>query len=112
MYYSKIKHIITYLNKGKIVANIKSQKKRNRQNEKRRIRNSQVKSSIRTYSKNVLKAINNKDEKDPEAIKELHKKFVKNIDSAARKGIIKKETASRKKSRLAKKVNAAVQQQA
>lgn len=90
------------------LANIKQQKKRNRQNEKRRVKNSQVKSSIRTAVKKVVKTLESKDTKDPVQIQELYAAFIKNIDTAAGKGIIKKNTAARKKSRLAKKVNAAV----
>jgi len=89
------------------LANIKQQKKRNLQNERNRERNSRVKSSIRTANKKVLKALESK-EKDSSTILEYFKNFVKTIDTAARKGIVKKETAARKKSRLAKKVNAAV----
>jgi len=86
------------------VANIKSQEKRNRQNEKRRARNAQIKSSIRTASKKVEKAVEAK--QSPEAAKELYIKFVSTIDKAAGVGIVHKNTAARKKSRIAKRVNA------
>jgi len=49
-----------------------------------------------------------KDNKDSAAIEESYKAFIKIIDTAASKGVIKKSTAARKKSRLAKKVNSAV----
>ncbi len=94
------------------MANIKSQKKRNRQNEKRRMKNVSVRSSIRTAGKRVIKLIESKEEKNPEMLQELFKKYVKTIDTAAGKGIVKKTTAARKKSRLAKKVNSTVQQSA
>ncbi|HOP61937.1 MAG TPA: 30S ribosomal protein S20 [Spirochaetota bacterium] len=87
------------------MANIKQQKKRNLQNERNRVKNSQAKSSIRTSAKKVMKAVETKDES---VLAQIFKNFVKTIDTAAQKGIIKKETAARKKSRLAKKVNAAV----
>jgi small subunit ribosomal protein S20 len=87
------------------LANIQSQKKRNRQNEKRRLKNSQIRSSIRTSAKNVIKAIE-ANEKDN--IPVLFKKFVKRIDTAAAKSIVHHKTAARKKSRLAKRVNAAL----
>lgn len=90
------------------MANIKQQKKRNLQNERNRERNSQAKSSIRTAVKKVLKTVESKDQKEESVIIETFKNFVKTIDSAAGRGIIKKETAARKKSRMAKKVNAAV----
>jgi small subunit ribosomal protein S20 len=84
------------------LAHIKSQEKRNRQNEKKRAKNSQVKSSIRTASKRVQTAV---ESKDKEGSTILFKKLTKNIDSAAQKGVVHKKTAARKKSRLAKKVN-------
>ena len=87
------------------MANIKSQQKRNRQNEKRRLKNMKVRSSIRTAKKKVTLAI---DAKEPaEKIDELFKKFVVTIDMAAGKGIIHKNTAARNKSSIAKKVNSA-----
>lgn len=90
------------------LANIKQQKKRDIQNEKRRVKNSQVKSSIRTAAKKVVRVTDVKDNKDTAVIEETYKSFIKMIDTAASKGIIKKSTAARKKSRLARKVNSAV----
>ncbi|MDY6932678.1 MAG: 30S ribosomal protein S20 [Spirochaetota bacterium] len=92
------------------MANIKSAKKRILQNEKRRIRNSRVKSSIRTSYKKVYHAIEGKEEKDIQKINELFKDFIKKIDTASGKGIIHWKTAARKKSRLAKRVNSLTQQ--
>jgi len=90
------------------LANIKQQKKRDITNEKRRVKNSQVKSTIRTAAKKVGKVAEMKDHKDAATIQESYKAFIKIIDTAASKGIIKKSTAARKKSRLARKVNSAV----
>jgi len=90
------------------LANIKQQKKRDITNEKRRVKNSQVKSTIRTAAKKVGKVAEMKDNKDAAVIQESYKAFIKIIDTAASKGIIKKSTAARKKSRLARKVNSAV----
>ena len=90
------------------MANIKQQKKRDITNEKRRVKNSQVKSSIRTAAKKVGKVAEMKENKDAAVIQESYKAFIKIIDTAASKGIIKKSTAARKKSRLARKVNSAV----
>lgn len=90
------------------MANIKQQKKRDITNKKRRAKNSQVKSSIRTAIKRVSKATEVKENKDAAVIQESYKSFMKIIDTATSKGIIKKSTASRKKSRLARKVNSAV----
>jgi small subunit ribosomal protein S20 len=87
------------------VANIKSAEKRNKQNEKRRQRNVQVKSSVRTAAKKIIKSLSMKDSK-PEEIEKMQKDFVKTIDTAAQKRIVTKNAASRKKSRIAKKINA------
>ena len=90
------------------MANIKQQKKRDLTNEKRRVKNSQVKSTIRTAAKKIGKIADMKDNKDAAAIQESYNAFIKIIDTAASKGVIKKSTAARKKSRLARKVNSAV----
>ena len=85
--------------------NKKSAEKRVRQNEKRRIRNSKVKASIRTVYKNLLSLLSDKGEKNVDEIKGLQKKFDKTIDTAARKNTLHWKTAARKKSRMAEKVN-------
>lgn len=87
------------------MANIQSQKKRDRQNIKRRIKNSQIRSSIRTSAKKVLQAI---ESNDKDNIPVLYKNYVKKVDTAASKNILHSKTAARKKSRLAKRVNAAL----
>ena len=87
------------------MANIASQVKRNRQNEKRRARNAQNKSAVRTARKRVQKAIEVKDNMNLDEVRSLYLSYVKTIDTAVQKGIIKMNTAARKKSRLAKKVN-------
>jgi len=83
------------------VANIKSQIKRNRQNERRRLRNRQVRSEIQTRTKKVLAAAQNGEE-----TVETLRAAIKRIDSAASKGVLHKNTAARKKSRLVKRVRA------
>ncbi len=85
------------------MANHPSAEKRQRQNEKRRIANKGVRSDVRTQVKKVLQAV---DDKDPEVGKVLSQ-AAKHINKASSKGIIKKKTASRKISRLAKKANSA-----
>lgn len=90
------------------MANIKQQKKRDITNEKKRVKNSQVKSTIRTAAKKVGKVAEMKDNKDAAVIQDSYKAFIKIIDTAASKGVIKKSTAARKKSRMARKVNSAV----
>jgi small subunit ribosomal protein S20 len=67
-----------------------------------------VKSTIRTAAKKIVKTIDSKEGKDLDKIQEYFLNFTKTIDTAAGKGIIKKNTAARKKSRLAKKINAAI----
>lgn len=88
---------------GGKLANTKSCEKRIRQNEKRRSRNSQMKSSVRTSVKKVVKAV--EVDKNQQSANELLQSFIKRIDAARRKGIIHYKTADRKKSRLTKRVN-------
>ncbi len=83
------------------MANIKSQKKRNITNAKRAERNKSVRSELKSRVKSATATIG-EDGND-----ELVRAAVKRIDSAASKGVIHKNTAARKKSRLMKKVNAA-----
>lgn len=81
---------------------ITSAEKRHKQDEKRRISNKRVKSSVRTAAKKVVVAAHAKDKTAAEA---TLKDMIKQIDTAARKGIIKKNTAARKKSRMQRLVN-------
>lgn len=85
------------------MANIKSAIKRARQNPKRRQHNASRRSSMRTYLKSVLKAI---EAGDVEAAKSSFIKAQSALDNAASKGLIHKNTASRTKSRLSAKVKA------
>ena len=82
------------------MANIKGQIKRNRQNEKRRLRNKGIRSEINSR---VKTAIQNAESgaASPADLQEA----VKKIDKAVAKGIMHKNTAARKKSRLSKKLN-------
>lgn len=77
------------------VANIKSQIKRNRQNEKRRSRNRAVRSEMSTRCKTALAAASSGGSAEEEL-----RAAVKRIDKAAAKGVIHKNTAARRKSRL------------
>jgi small subunit ribosomal protein S20 len=81
------------------MANIKSQKKRNLQNEKRRQRNVAVKSSLKTSTKKVHEAVA---AGDAETAVALQREASRALDKAASKGVLHKRTAARKKSRLAK----------
>jgi small subunit ribosomal protein S20 len=82
------------------VANIKSQKKRNITNAKRAERNKAVRSELKTRVKRATTTVGTDD--NVEAVRVA----VKRIDMAAAKGIIHRNAAARKKSRLMKKVNA------
>ena len=84
------------------MANIKSQIKRNRQNERRRIRNKAVRSELRTRSKNAV-AVAERGEDPTEALRLA----IKKLDKAAAKGVIHKNAAARRKSRLVAQVKAA-----
>lgn len=79
-----------------------SAKKALRQNEKRRLSNRARTSALKTQNKKLLSAIS---EKDVESIDKQLPLTVKLMDKIAAKGIIKKKTASRKKSRLMKRIN-------
>jgi small subunit ribosomal protein S20 len=81
----------------------KSAEKRNRQGEKRRLQNKSEKTAIRSSAKKVLVAAESKDKAAAEvALKDM----IKRIDTAARKGIVKKNAAARKKSRMQRLINA------
>lgn len=79
------------------MANIQSQKKRNRQNEVRRQRNKSVSSDLKTSIKKVERAAATGEPTD-DLLREAQRK----IDIAASKGTLHKNTAARKKSRLTK----------
>jgi small subunit ribosomal protein S20 len=83
------------------MANIKSQKKRNIQNEKRHQRNIATKSALKTSTKKVQAAAGDADAAT------LRRDASRELDKAASRGILHKKTAARKKSRLAKAANAA-----
>jgi len=84
------------------LATHKSAEKRARQNKKRHLRNASVKSSVKTRLKAVLGAV--EDKKKDDSRKALSEAIVI-IDKAASKGVLHKNTASRKISRLTRKVN-------
>ncbi|MGA3215358.1 MAG: 30S ribosomal protein S20 [Acidimicrobiales bacterium] len=84
------------------MANIKSQIKRNRQNERRRLSNKAVRSELKTRTKNALLAAETGAEDSAERLRQA----VKRIDKAAAKGVIHANQASRRKSRLVRGVAA------
>jgi len=83
------------------VANIKSQIKRNRQTIKRTERNKAVRSELKTRTKQAATAAT---EGADNAV-ELNRLAQKRLDTAVTKGVIHKNAASRRKSRLTKKLN-------
>jgi len=89
------------LEEDQSVANIKSQKKRILTNAKRAERNKAVKSELKTRVKNAVKTAGSDDSE------EALRLAVKRLDMAASKGVIHKNQAARRKSRLMKKINAA-----
>lgn len=84
------------------MANIKSQIKRNRQNERLRLRNKSVRSEMRTRAKRALNAV----EGGGDDAQVLVKAAVKRIDTAAARGVIHKNQAANRKSRLMRRANA------
>jgi len=85
-----------------LAKNQSSAEKRWQQSEKRRIRNKRAKSEIRTDAKKVVAAVQGKDKAVAET---AFKAMAQDIDTAARKGIVKKNAAARKKSRMQRLVN-------
>ncbi len=83
--------------------NLKQQKKRDLTNEVRRQRNIAVRSRLKTFVKKAEQSIQAQGASTADAVKAA----VVELDVAARKGIIHKRTAARKKSRLQRKANAA-----
>jgi len=81
------------------VANIKSQVKRNRTNERARLRNQSVKSSVRTAIRAFREAA---EAGDKEKAGELLLSTSRKLDKAAGKGVIHKNQAANKKSALAR----------
>ena len=79
------------------MANIKSQIKRNKQNEKKRLQNRVYRGSARTFIRKALSAIESGDKAAAEV--EV-KKAVRSLDLAAEKGVLHKNNAARRKSRL------------
>jgi small subunit ribosomal protein S20 len=82
------------------VANIKSQKKRNITNEKRRLRNKAVKSELKTLVRSFREAAASGDsESTVRALRTASRK----LDKAVSKGVIHKNQAANRKSAMAKK---------
>ncbi|NNN20032.1 MAG: 30S ribosomal protein S20 [Acidimicrobiaceae bacterium] len=78
------------------MANIKSQIKRIKTNEIRRIKNKSVRSELKTRIKTAINAVENQEENSIESLKLA----VKKLDKAAASGVIHKNQAARRKGRL------------
>ena len=81
------------------MANIRSQIKRNRQTVKRQARNKAVRSELRTRTKSAIAAI----EEGAEGSEDALRLAIKRIDKAAAKGVIHKNQAANRKSKLMKR---------
>ncbi len=85
------------------MANIKSQKKRNRQNERRRERNKAVRTELKTRVKVANTAVVNGADDATEQVQTAQKR----INKAASAGIIHKNQAARRTSRMMKRAHGA-----
>ena len=84
------------------MANIKSQIKRNRQNEKARLRNKSVKSSLKTVIRKLHEA---SDAGNTEVATALLRDASRKLDKAVSKGVIHKNQAANRKSAIAKQLS-------
>ena len=80
-----------------------SAEKRMRQEQKRRLHNRSIKSLVRTQITKARNAIAGGDENSEEAVR----RAISDLDRAAKKGVIHRNNAARRKSRLMKRLNAA-----
>ncbi|EFU80459.1 ribosomal protein S20 [Mobiluncus curtisii ATCC 51333] len=88
---------------GRTLANIKSQIKRIRTNEKARLRNLSVRSELKTLVRKTREAIEAGDKAAAEANLKV---ATRHLDVAASKGVIHKNQAAQRKSKLATRVAA------
>jgi small subunit ribosomal protein S20 len=84
------------------LANIKSQIKRNRQNEQARVRNKSVRSALKTYARRVRESVAAGDQ---DAAETALRRATRAYDRAASKGVIHRNNAANHKARLARSVN-------
>lgn len=87
------------------MANIKSQIKRNRQNERRRLRNKSIKSSLKTAVRKFHTAL---EAGDTDTATTLARDASRKLDKAASKGVIHKNQAANRKSSIAKRLQRSV----
>ena len=86
--------------------NSASAMKRDRQNEKRRVRNKARKTELKTIAKKVERAINDGNRDDADV---LYRRYTKRLDQAQACNVMHKNAASRCKSRMAVKLHALTQ---
>lgn len=84
------------------MANIKSQMKRIKTNEKARLRNQSVKSSVKTAIRKFREAA---DAGDKDKALELQREAARKLDKAASKGVLHANQAANKKSAMAQRIN-------
>ncbi|NMC57524.1 MAG: 30S ribosomal protein S20 [Eubacteriaceae bacterium] len=84
------------------MANIKSAAKRAQIGERNRLQNKSVKTGLKTIEKKLNTAVETNDK----ASSQILIQAVKSFDKAASKGVISKNAANRKKSKMQKKINA------
>jgi small subunit ribosomal protein S20 len=84
------------------VANTPSAQKRIRQNEKRRLRNRAVRSTVRSSVKSAREALASKSTDSAAAVRDA----IRALDRAVTKGILHRNTAARRKSSLVRTLNA------
>lgn len=88
------------------MANVKSAIKRIKVAEKKRLRNRPIRTTARTFVKNARKAVASGNLEAPETLEALQQ-ALSYLDHAASKGVIHKNNAARRKSRLMKRFNKA-----
>lgn len=84
------------------MANTASQIKRNRQNERRRIRNKSVRSALKTYTKKFRAAV---EASDREAAAQAYQTAARKLDKAAQDGVVHQNFAANHKSKMAQQLN-------
>lgn len=88
--------------------NIKSKIKNVRRIEKRTLFNRSVKNRVRTLAKNILKSLEDYSEEKKEMVDKFFSLYFKAVDKAQKRNIIKKNSAARYKSRMAKIISTAI----
>ena len=84
------------------MANTRSARKRIRQNERRRLRNRAVRSAVRSGVKSAREALGSKGVDSATAVRDA----IRALDRAVTQGVVHRNTAARRKSSLARKLNA------